>query len=85
MGGGYQRDETVVASPGVVGFHRKLERGESRKVFAFGSDDEQGLTLGYLTSHLTVGCRNLTEHRSPIGGGVRPRQLHTTLRLPFCR
>ena len=59
-----------------------MEEWESRIRW---TNNEQFLTKGNLSSNLFVGGDNLVEHRSPIGAGMRPRQLHSPLGLPFGR
>ena len=77
-----QGDKTVIAGPGVIGATDDAEHIVGSILW---SHHHQAFTLGYLTSHLMIDCRNLVEYRSPVCPGMRPRQLHTFLRLPFSR
>ena len=69
-GARYERDETMVACPRVVG--RRL-------------DDEHWFIALDGFSHLAVGLGDVVKHGRPVRISVRPSQLHTTLGLPFCR
>ena len=68
-------DEAMVACPSVVG----------RDIIPLLSYNQQRFAPTDLTGHLLIGSRNLLQHRCPISMLVRPGQLHTHLRFPFCR
>ena len=69
-GARYERDETVVACPRVVG--RRL-------------DDEHWFIALDGFSHLAVGLGDVVKHGRPVSISVRPGQLYAALWLPFCR
>lgn len=92
-----EREEAVVTRPGVIG--RTLEitdlrqqaRGNALMQQGFDAiglrrHDEQELIMHQdLEGDADITIVNLSENGRPVGVGVRPSELHTTLRIPLRR
>lgn len=81
-------DEGVVACPRVVG-----RTGDEADVLGVaqlatrfvdvGSDDEEGLASGNFVGNLAIAVDDVGQERCPVGVGMRPRELHEVLVMPF--
>ena len=75
-----QGKKTMIARPCIIGRTDEahhISRGILR------SHDDESFTLGNLTCHLVISLNNVIEDGGPVGIGMRPRELHTPLGLPF--
>lgn len=87
-------DESMVASPGVVGGAGNVSdvfRGTSRQALFeerlhglnVGRNDDELFARGNFKSHAHVTRRHILQHISPICVFMRPRELNGALRKPF--
>ena len=91
-----QRDEAVITSPSVVGrslAERNVLQAPGRQLLfkqqsnpiGLRSNNDKPFVCRYCLCHIKIATGHLLQNRAPIGGIMRPRQLHGTLFVPFCR
>ena len=73
-------DKTMITCPSVVSV---ADEAQHIPRSTFWRHHDEPFTLGNLTGHLVIGLNDVIQDRGPVGVGMRPRELHTPLGLPF--
>ena len=95
--GGDECEESVVTCPGVIG--RALEIADGRQkaggkafgqegldaVWLWSYNEQTFVVVQYFVGNVNKALINFGKEVCPVGGGMRPSELHSTLRMPLGR